>query len=487
MSETSERPYVTSETDVDRMVAELVEVLETAPAILPAAMTASNIAVRFHCGHKVKGLEDWARAQWRLDPTVDLIALLKVVAERKRFDPAPLVAMAREYQRCNLMPQALAAANRALSRARQDLYCQEVALEISSALDSSIPTPASTQAYLSGRFCMEPFRTLEPTPDGDTFVCCPDWLPVPVGNINEHVADEIWNSAVAQTIRESIIDRSFRYCSKTSCLLIAGRSLPDAESALAQETIAKFSDAAAEIPKPDNLILSHDRSCNLSCPSCRVDLILANKTQQAKLDEIATTVILPLLRDATSVKITGSGDPFGSNHFRNIIKKINRRDFPNLTIDLHTNGQLFDERAWTDLEMEGTVGYTQISIDAAQSETYKWVRRGGDFARLLKNLAFVRQLRQREEIKRLDFSFVVQARNFREMPAFVELAEEFAADGVSFSMIRNWGTFGGAEFSKELIGSPEHPENGEFLEVLRHPKLAADIVFLGNLTEFAAA
>ena len=477
-----------ADSDPARMLAELSEVLRDAPDILPPALASANTTARFHCGHKVRALEEWARAQWRVDPAMDVMPLFGALAEKHRQEPAPLVAMALEYKRCDLLQPALNAANRALSRARQDLYCQEVALSITSALDPSVPTPAVTQEYLNGRFCIEPFRTLEPTPDGSTFVCCPDWLPVPIGNINKDKADELWNSDVAQALRDSIVDRSFRYCSKTSCPLIAGRTLPEAESAVAQETIEKFAKrSGAAIPKPGHLILSHDRSCNLSCPSCRVDFILANKTQQAKLDEIATTVILPLLRDATSVKITGSGDPFGSNHFRNIIKRINKRDFPNLTIDLHTNAQLFDERAWNDLEMEGTVGYTQISIDAAQPETYKWVRRGGDFGRLLKNLAFVRELRQREEIKRLDLSFVVQARNFREMPAFVELAQETGADCVSFSMIRNWGTFESAEFAKELIGSPEHPDHAEFLEVLRHPNLAADIVFLGNLTDHAAA
>ena len=39
-------------------------------------------------------------------------------------------------------------------------------------------------------------------------------------------------------------------------------------------------------------------------------------------------------------------------------------------------------------------------------------------------------------------------------------------------MIRNWGTFTVAEFDGHFIGSPDHPDYGEFLEVLRHPNLA---------------
>ena len=478
-----------SREEADRAADELTRILSQAPDILPPALAEANRRSAFHCGHRVHAIEEWARAQWREHPTLDVMPILREVAAREFLDPAPMVAIALEYKRCNLLEPASAAIKAALSRARQDLYVQDVAMAIYSEMDSNVSSPAALDDYLHSRFCIEPFRTLEPTPQGSTFVCCPDWLPVSIGNINDDKADALWNSDAARAVRESIVDRSFRYCSKMNCSLIAGRMLPEADSVLAQETIAKFAEGYAKgrVPKPQHLILSHDRSCNLACPSCRVDFILANKTQQAKLDVIATDVILPLLKDATSVKITGSGDPFGSNHFRNIIKKINREDFPHLTIDLHTNGQLFDERAWTDLEMEGTVGYTQISIDAADADTYKIVRRGGDFNRLLKNLSFVRELRRRGEITRLDLSFVVQARNFREMPGFVELAAEFEADCVSFSMIRNWGTFEATEFQQEFIGSSSHPDYAEFVDVLRHPNLAREFVFLGNLNEYLPA
>ena len=394
--------------------------------------------------------------------------------------------MAIQLRRSNKLELASEAIKKALSRARQDLYCQEVAVDIYSTIDKNVPSQDVIADYLASKFCAEPFKTLELTPQGDAFVCCPDWLPVSIGNINEDAASELWHSGAAQALRESIVDRSFRYCSKTNCALIAGRTLPPADSKSATEAVAAFSANKAGSPEstPTHLILSHDRSCNLSCPSCRNDLFLANKTEQARLDVIAENVILPLLKHAHSVKITGSGDPFGSNHFRNIIKRINRRDFPELAIDLHTNGQLFDERAWSDLEMEGTVAYTQISIDAARSDTYKIVRRGGDFGRLTKNLAFIRSLRRRGQISRLDFSFVVQTRNFREMPEFANLAEEFGADCVSFSMIRNWGTFQADEYAAEFIGSSSHADHREFLEVLRNPALSKEFVFLGNLSDY---
>ncbi len=109
------------------------------------------------------------------------------------------------------------------------------------------------------------------------------------------------------------------------------------------------------------------------------------------------------------------------------------------------------------------------------------VRRGGTFQNLRKNLAFIGGLRLTGEIRSLRFSMVVQARNFTEMPAFVRLGEEFAADHVYFQMIRNWGTFSDAEFKAEYIGDPAHPRNKEMIAILEAPEMSRPIARIGNI------
>ncbi len=218
--------------------------------------------------------------------------------------------------------------------------------------------------------------------------------------------------------------------------------------------------------------MSQDQSCNLSCPSCRTKLILARKNEQDRLNEIFEAVILPLLRDARQVKITGSGDPFASGHYRHVLKRLSRREFPQLRVQLQTNGVLLDRRAWQELGLDGLVESVWVSIDAARPETYAIVRRGGSFGKLLQNFEFLGALRRQGHIRHLRLDFVVQALNFREMPEAVDIARAFGFDRIHFQMIRNWGTFTVAEFDRHFIGSPDHPDYGEFLEVLRHPNLA---------------
>ena len=127
---------------------------------------------------------------------------------------------------------------------------------------------------------------------------------------------------------------------------------------------------------------------------------------------------------------------------------------------------------WQELGLDGLVESVWVSIDAARPETYAIVRRGGSFGKLLQNFEFLGALRREGHVRHLRLDFVVQARNFREMSDAVDIARAFGFDRIHFQMIRNWGTFTVAEFDRRFIGSPDHPDYGEFLEVLRHPNLA---------------
>ncbi len=340
-----------------------------------------------------------------------------------------------------------------------------------------------TKTYLATHFCAHPFTTLETTHTGLAYVCCPVWLPTPIGTLDTEAVG-LWTSPAAQRIRESIVDGSFRYCDHRNCSFITNRTLPHRESAQARAILDDYAAKGTVDRLPSYVTLSHDKSCNLSCPSCRSRVYVASKPKQGELDRLTETALLPLLRHAQRVNITGSGDPFGSNHFRNLILRLAEPDFAGVAIDLHTNGQLWDERAWTELRLQGRVHYAQISIDAARAKTYEAVRRGGSFERLLANLAFVRRLRQSGEISELEFSMVVQARNFREMPEFVGLGRAFAADAVSFQMIRKRDIFSAHEFEAAFIGNPDHVDYPEFLEVLRSPDLAAPGVHMGNVLAY---
>jgi hypothetical protein len=95
--------------------------------------------------------------------------------------------------------------------------------------------------------------------------------------------------------------------------------------------------------------------------------------------------------------MSGIGDPFGSPFSKKWLQTMKREDMPKLReIFLQTNAQLWTPQMWRKIpkNIQQLVKSTEISIDAATSETYSINRRGGSFDRLLANLSFISQLRK---------------------------------------------------------------------------------------------
>jgi hypothetical protein len=372
-----------------------------------------------------------------------------------------------------------ALAGEVVARDHHDLFAQRV---LDAAHERTAAFRSATDRWLADRTCPAPFEQIETRADGAVHFCCSGWQPVPIGNLADGTA-EMWNSARAQEIRRSVLDGDFSHCSRSHCPSIAARRLPrraDAEAGNGPLGRAVREHATRADALPRRVILSHDRSCNIACPSCRDHLILLDHARSTALDALFEKSLRPLLSDARWIKVTGSGDPFGSRHFRKVLRRI-ATEPGGRRLQLQTNGLLFDERAWDDLSLEGQVDSVWISIDAARPETYRDLRRGGDFQVLLRNLYFLGALRRHGAFNSLRLDFVVQASNFREMGEFIDLARRVGADGVYFLRLRNWGHTPAARFREMDVCDARHPEHEQLLEVLAGVRFAAKTVDLGSL------
>src|SRR4051812_31942547 len=324
------------------------------------------------------------------------------------------------------------------------------------------------------RFCAKPFRHLEVVEGGDVYLCCPGWLPTSVGNVWRESVTALWNGEKAQEIRRSILDDSFRYCTACPFLKTVTGCVRHADEVDDPIDRAILADDAVTVGGPHLVNLAYDRTCNLSCPSCRTDLVVANGRSFDALEAMQERVLEnDLLAEIEWLYLTGSGDPFASRLYRDLLRSIDPARYPRLKVRLHTNALLFTAQAWADLgSIRARVYDVEVSIDAASAATYAINRRGGRWETLIDNLGFVASLRGSGPVRCLQLSFVVQSNNWREMPAFVELGDRFRADRIFFSAIRNWGTFTEAEFSRRAVHLPVHPEHAAFVasltdEVLR--------------------
>lgn len=317
---------------------------------------------------------------------------------------------------------------------------------------------------LRGSYCPMPWRAIHVLPGGQIFHCCSVWLRTSTGNLFTQSIKDVWSSPEADALRQSSIDGDYRYCGKLSCPHIQRRLFDDCREAT--ETFWLKERPTSLLP-PTQFNLSYDRTCNLSCPSCRTDKVAAKGAELATIEQ-ATDHLFDSLKHAERLEVTGSGDPFASKSFRRLLMALDSVSFPKLKITIMTNGLLMKRSEWGKFEhLHGMIDAVNISVDAATPETYRELRRGGEFDDLIPNLEFVGELRQAEAIAHYRLCFVVQEQNFREMVQFAELAERVGADQVHFQMLHDWGTYGVTDLTERRVHLAHHPHHEEFLGVLR--------------------
>ncbi len=190
--------------------------------------------------------------------------------------------------------------------------------------------------------------------------------------------------------------------------------------------------------------------------------------------------------DLRRLIVCSAGDPFASAAYRRMLFNLDGSKCKNLKIQIVTNGLLFTPEVWNKMnKIHANIDHVCISIDAASEEVYSEIRRGGDFKRLLENLNFISELRSQNKISFLQLDFVVQKKNYFEMESFVSLGKKMKVDHVFFQRILNdWDSFTEEEFIQQAVYLPTHPENIQFLKILKKSVFRDRIVKMGNLREF---
>lgn len=350
----------------------------------------------------------------------------------------------------------------------------------------SLLDPANPKFQLQGRICATPFQQLDVL-ERSTHQCCASWLNTSAGDLSQSDWQDVWNSPTAQAIRASMMDGSYRYCNKIACPRIqASHWTPETDLAQNPDWAETVEESRTEVPQgPEVVNLAYDRTCNLSCPSCRSERFAANDAERAAYDRMQDRAILPMLKNAKRVMVTGSGDPFASKNFRRLLEQLTPDEYPDLRFQVMTNGMLFTPAQWASFPtLHGRTAVLKISIDAATGPTHELLRRGARWPVVMQNMRFAGELTKAGLIDNFDLVFVVQAENFREMGDAVDLGKQVGATCVYFARITNWGTFSDAQYQAKSVFLPTHPDHAEFVDRMQDPRLQDPIAFLGDLLPF---
>lgn len=330
---------------------------------------------------------------------------------------------------------------------------------------------------LKDYICIYPFKNIE-IHETNVHFCCPEWLPHSIST-SDTPLNEMWNSDMAVEIRKSVMDGSYKYCDKQMCphlnnLLKFGKDIKNVivHKDKVEPYIKEYYDTQkGEIKEtPQILQMSLDRTCNLKCPSCRLDFIVLSSEGNKKVQKRIEDITDEFGKTIHTIYTSSSGEPFASPATKNFFRTFDKFKFPKLrNIHLHTNATLWDEKMWESVKpIHPYVKSIEISIDAGNKFTYENVTRiGGDWDKLIHNLQFINSI---DTIKSIKTSFIVQSVNYSELKQFLDLMKSIFGKKVVvyFGKLQDWGTYQlGEEFNSMDVSLSTHPHHQSFLEHLK--------------------
>lgn len=331
--------------------------------------------------------------------------------------------------------------------------------------------------------CAQLSKYFEIHPNGDISLCCFSWLPKFFGNILDQTPEEIFNNperlGLINDMTKGLYTECTDHCPFISSLL-SGKTYPNSYLVPLDKLIDDM---------PIVINFSYDQSCNLQCPSCRNDLILYKLGDNTKLDNIHTGVrkfveYLVSQGHQVALKITGSGDAFGSPTYWNFLKELAKNPNESISLRLHTNGILMNEERLNIIKpIWHTIQQINVSVDAATEDTYEIVRKGGSLQKVRTNLDTLNELIARGHFPNMHSfmtNFTVQQRNYREVKEFLEWQLGYSnINTVYFSLMQQWGHLSSERFVKEFELSDV--EKRELGRIISDSMFDNQKVILGNL------
>ena len=267
------------------------------------------------------------------------------------------------------------------------------------------------------KFCHQPWTTFTIQADGSVIPCfCGVWNTVgPIGNIIDQELRQVLLSKKLRNFKSSILDQSFRQCTNICPQLPV---LSDVE---------KIENNTEEFSLPTHLLLSIDQNCNLRCESCRSENVFSkkrNRNADIILEKIRTTFV----NQEVTLQCDGYGDVFASESYKNFFTNIDK----NFNLHIITNGNLITKNQNLIERLSNQIRSVDVSIDAATPETY-FKTRGGVFDKVIDGITLLVS-----QNVRVNLSFVVQKKNYKEvMPAY-ELAVKLGCNSINFHKLEKW-------------------------------------------------
>ena len=310
---------------------------------------------------------------------------------------------------------------------------------------------------IPANWCSRPWKFLNIDFQGRVFLCaCDGWLPFPVGHVLDfNSLDEIFNSTVAKSIQQTIIDGTYKFCDTEYC----GVKFKNFAAA------DMYFDHDMSEPGRYHIEIGIDNSCNLYCPSCRSGLIFNDSDDY--VDERISWVdrIYQWINGAPdslfTVNVGANGEVFASSvYLRLFEKEFNSK----VEYSIRTNATLA-KRHIANLKLLPNLKNIQISIDAASKTIYEKVRQPAKWETLIDNLDYLVELSKIHGFK-MQGSFVIQRTNIDDCSPFIKFCKDRNM-GAFLVPVADWHSF--KNYDNECVHRPGDELYPKFIQTINDP------------------
>jgi len=203
---------------------------------------------------------------------------------------------------------------------------------------------------------------------------------------------------------------------------------------------------------PDFVQIEPVGQCNLACKMCPV--VLREEKPPAFMGFEVFCSLLEQFPAMKQLHLQGLGEPLLHPRFFDMVRHAARRG-----IEVSTNSNLtaLSERR-AEACVKSGLARLHVSLDAAEAAAYEYIRVGARFDKVLRNLGWLNEAKQRLRASRPEIGLVAVAmrRNLEQLPALVRLAHAYRAHSLSVQRLAH-------DFSESSL-PPRYRSMREFVD-----------------------
>lgn len=243
-----------------------------------------------------------------------------------------------------------------------------------------------------------------------------------IGNLNKETWEEVFKNSTSQRFREELAKGHLPIDTCARCVEL--RTIPKKDALLHRDNY--------QLPKK-GIMIENTVLCNFACTSCSRSVQNVRTKKSLSLDDIKKLSALIKEKQIESVCFFNLGEPFLSKTIYEELE-ILRKENPNLSIHMSTNGTLLD----TDKKREAAMmlSHIGVSIDGVGNEAVLKYQKRGNFEKAYKNMKDLVSYRNSKGLKKPTILWYYVLFNWNDKKEMIlkaiEMARESGVDSIVF-------------------------------------------------------